>query len=110
MLAEVAEKVREGYATVLYLDEIEHLLETEEWDHLKISSLAMVPCKSRIFRAILDLSFELRVFGMTIPSVNKVTVVTAPQHSIHSLGTVLPRLIKAVATAPLSGGYGFLEV
>jgi len=78
ILAEVAIKFREGYATVVYLDEIEHLLETGEWAHLKISPLAIVPHKSRRFRAILDISFEMRVFGMTIPSVNEATVVTAP--------------------------------
>ena len=107
MHAEVADKAREGYVTVMYLDEIKHLLETEEWAHLKISPLAMVPHKSRKFRAVLDLFFELRVFGMKIPSANEATVVTETQHSIHSLGTVLPRLIEAVATAPTTGGMWF---
>jgi len=104
ILTEVADKVREGYATVVYLDEIEHLLETEEWAHLKISPSAMVPHKIGNFRAILDLSFVSRVFGMTMPSVNEVTIVTAPQQIMHSLGMVLPRLIEAVVTAPKIGG------
>ena len=71
---------------------------------LKISPLAMVPHKSRKYRAILDLSFSLKIFGMEIPSVNKNTTITAPQHSMYQLGGVLPRLIEAVSRAPADDG------
>ena len=104
MHTEVEAKVKEGFAEVVYLDEIEDLLETEEYSELKISPLAMVPHKSRKFRAILDLSFRLKLLGMDIPSVNEATNITAPQHSMRNLGSVLPRLIAAVAAAPLSDG------
>ena len=104
MHAEVEAKVKEGYAEVVYLDEVEHLLETEEWGQLKISPIAMIPHKSRKFRAILDLSFELKVHGITIPYVNAATTITAPQYSMRNLGSVLPRLIAAVAAAPLHDG------
>lgn len=57
MYVEAQAKVDEGFAEIIYLDEIEHLLGSEEWRQLKISPLAMVPHKSRKFRAILDLSF-----------------------------------------------------
>ena len=33
---EVREKVKGGFAEIVYLDEIEHLLGTEEWSHLKL--------------------------------------------------------------------------
>ena len=64
----------------------------------------MVPHKSRRFRAILDLSFSMKIHGMEIPSVNGNTVVTAPQHSMSQLGSVLPRLIESVARAPVEQG------
>ena len=31
MHAKVEDKVKEGFAEVVYLDSVEHLLETEEW-------------------------------------------------------------------------------
>ena len=43
---------------------------------------------------------------MTIPLVDEATVFTESQHSIHSLRTVLLRLIEAVATASLTGRRG----
>ena len=104
MHTEVEAKMKEGFEEVIYLDTIEDWLVDEEWVQLKISPLAMVPHKSRKFRAILDLSFGLKVFGMEIPSVNEATNITAPQHSMQNLGSVLPRLIEAVAAAPEDEG------
>ena len=64
----------------------------------------MVPHKSRKYRAILNLSLSFKLFGMTIPSANEETVITAPQHSMCQLGLVLSHLIQAVATAPVDKG------
>ena len=89
---------------MVYLDQIENLLGIEEWRHLKLSPLAIVPHKSRKYRAILDLSFSLKIFGMEIPSVNNNIFITATQHSMNQLDSVLPRLIEAVAKAPLEDG------
>lgn len=100
MYAEVEANAMDGFAELIYLDEIEHLLESEEWAHLKISPIAMVPHKSRKYRAILDLSFSLKVFGMEIPSVNENATFTVPQHSMQQLGNALPQLIESVARAP----------
>jgi len=100
MHTEVEAKVKGDFAEVIYLDVIEDVLGDEEWTQLKISPLAMIPHKSRKFRAILDLSFGLKVFWMEIPSVNEATHITAPQHSMRNLGYVLPHLIAAVAAAP----------
>ena len=41
---------------------------------------------------------------MTVPSVNESTVITAPQQSMTQLGKVLPRLIAAIAHAPVEDG------
>ena len=56
-LAEVDEKLKNGQARVVLWDD----LKNNPPDQLKISPLAMVPHKSRQFRAILDLSFRLRL-------------------------------------------------
>ena len=104
MYAEAKAKVDEGFVEIVYLDEIENLLGSEAWRQLKISPLVMVPHKSRKFRAIFDLSFGLKLFGMHILSVNDSTIITAPQHSIRQLDSVLPSLIAAVVVAPESGG------
>ena len=101
---EVRDKVKEGFTEVVCLDKIDQLLRIEEWAHLKISPLAMFPHKSLKYRAILDVSFTLKIFGMEITSINENTVVTDPQHSISRLGSVLPRLIKSVARVPLDNG------
>ena len=47
MHVEAKEKVKDGFAEIIYLDEIEQLLVTDEWAHLKISPLTTVPHKSR---------------------------------------------------------------
>ena len=71
-------KVEHGYASLVYLNEIKNKLGTEELQHLKISPIAMVPHKSRKYRAILDLSFHLKLLDMKLPSVNVTTLTTAP--------------------------------
>ena len=78
MRDESLEKVRQGFAEIVPWDSIRHKLDQPEWSNLKISPLTVVPHKSRKFRAILDLSFKLRVFGKELPSVNSDTVTTAP--------------------------------
>jgi len=47
MHGEVEEEVIDGFAEVIFLDEIEYLLGIEEWSQLKISPLEMVPQQSR---------------------------------------------------------------
>jgi len=64
----------------------------------------VVPRKLRKCWAILDFSFLLKIYGMEVPSVNEITVITALQHSMAQLGQVLPRLIVAVARAPAANG------
>ena len=59
----------------------------------------MIPHKSRMFRAILDLSFAIKLKERTIAAVNETTIKTAPQGSMDQMGQVLQRLIYAYATA-----------
>ena len=80
MHMEVERNIKDRFAELVYLDEIEHLFGSPEWAHLKISPIAVVPHKSRKYRAILSLSFSLKVFDMEVPSVNENTTFTAPQH------------------------------
>jgi hypothetical protein len=72
---EIAEKVKVGQCKVILWDDIKD----NPPEQLKISPLAMVPHKSRAFRAILDLSFRLRLKdGSEVPSVNEATTLEAP--------------------------------
>jgi hypothetical protein len=67
---------------------------------LKISPLAMIPHKSRQFRAILDLSFRLRLKdGTHVPSVNEATTLEAQAGAIDQMGHSLQRIIHAFAEA-----------
>jgi hypothetical protein len=93
---EVAEKVKAGQARIVSWNAIRHNPPPE----LKISPVAMIPHKSRTFRAILDLSFPVRLSdGSTVPSVNECTIKTAPRGAIDQIGHSLQRIIHAFATA-----------
>lgn len=53
----------------------------------------MIPHNSWKHRAILDLSFQLKLLGSLMPSVNGATTQTAPQYSMNELGRVIQRLV-----------------
>tara|TARA_B100000780_G_C20872013_1_gene346819 strand:- start:32 stop:673 length:642 start_codon:yes stop_codon:yes gene_type:complete len=89
------EKVKQGFAKVVSFKSLLKNMPA----NLKISPIAMIPHKSRQFRAILDLSFELKLNGKKMPSVNNGTHPTAPQHSMNELGRVLERMIDLMASA-----------
>ena len=95
---EAREKSAQDFATIMRWDDIKH----NPPSNLKISSLAMIPHKSRKYRAIFDLSFLLKVTGWDLTSVNEATKETAPAEALEQLGMVMPRIIKALATAPVS--------
>ena len=93
---EVADKVASGQARVVRWDNIKDNPPRE----LKISPLAMVPHKSKPYRAILDLSFPVTLSDNSVhPSVNASTQKTAPRQAIDQLGHSLQRIIQAFATA-----------
>jgi uncharacterized protein YeeX (DUF496 family) len=93
---EVNDKVRKGQAKVVLWDNIKD----DPPKQLKISPIAMIPHKSRMFRAILDLLFRLRLKnGGFVPSVNGSTTLEAPAGAIDQMGHALARLIHAMAEA-----------
>jgi len=90
---EAMEKVAQGEAEVIKWDDIK----ANPHPKLKISPLAAVPHKSRLFRAILDLSFQLRINGVLFPSVNEATVPLSDHRSMEQMGKVLWRIVAKVA-------------
>jgi PAS domain-containing protein len=93
-MAQVQEKIANKQCRIVLWDDIKDNIPPQ----LKVSPLAMVPHKSRAFRAILDLSFGLRLDdGGEIMSVNESTEKTAPYGAIDQLGHSLSRIIHALA-------------
>jgi len=97
---ETLDKVRQGHARLIPWAE----LAKNPPVNLKISPLAAVPHKSRRFRAILDLSFQLCLGGLCLPSVNSATRPQASAQAMQQLGSVLPRIIAAMASAAPENG------
>ena len=96
LAGEIEEKVTNGQCKVVEWDTIKD----NPPKHLKISPLAMVPHKSKPFRAILNLSWALRLKnGGTLRSVNDSTTLEAPAGAIDQLGHSLQRIIHAFAEA-----------
>jgi len=91
---EALEKVAQGEAEIFKWDDIKDA----PHPNLKISPLAAVPHKSRLFRAILDLSFQLRLRGVKFPSVNAETTPMSDHKSMEQMGKVLWRLVTMVAS------------
>jgi hypothetical protein len=97
-----AEKVaQEGYARLVrWLD-----IKDNPPPNLKISPIAAIPHKSRLFRMIFDLSHGIMVGKVKHASVNASTNPTvAPATVMAELGNFLLRLIYAVANAPNGQG------
>ena len=93
---EVNEKLLNGQARIVKWADIK----ANPPPQLKISPVAMVPHSSRPYRAILDLSFSIKLAPQTtVPSVNSTTTKTAPKGAIDQIGHVLPRIIHAFASA-----------
>jgi len=97
---EAFEKVEQGEAEIIKWDDIKDA----PHKNLKISPLAAVPHKSCQFRAILDLSFQLRLLGVKLPSVNKAMLPLSDHKAMEQMGQVLRRLINTVAQSNPSRG------
>jgi hypothetical protein len=95
---ETMEKVTKGFARIIPWKELRKNLPAQ----LKVSPIAAIPHKSRLFRMILDLSFGFRYLEEVHPSVNETTTNNAaPLEAMSELGRVLPRIIHAMATTPI---------
>ena len=94
MQQEVAEKENQGVVRVVLWEELKKDLPRE----LKVSPIVMIPHKSRLCRAILDLSYKLKLTPEELLKlVNKSTPKTAPLGAIDQLGHSLSRIIHAFA-------------
>lgn len=93
LLDETYDKVKNGYARLVRYGDIK----SNRPPNLKISPVAMVPHKSRKFRTILDLSFQLRFRGDLLPSVNSASNKRAPAESMIQLGHCIKRLVALLA-------------
>ena len=72
--------------------------------NLKISPITAIAHKSRSFRMILDLSYELKVNNNKLRSVNDASDKSlAPQHAMFELGNVIQCIIWQMALAPDNG-------
>ena len=97
---EILEKVNEGHCRIIDWNDIKD----NPHKNLKISPIAAIQHKSRLFRMILHLAFQIEINKEKLLSVNDTTDHTlAPQHSMYELGNVIPRIIWSLARAPDTG-------
>ena len=97
---EALEKVEQRFAKLMPWSQLRQLIIQGSHKHTKVSPIAAIPHKSRLFRMILDLSSKGQRRNQT-QSVNELTdEASAPNQSMAQLGQVLGRFIHAVATAP----------
>ena len=90
---ETMDKIKHGYARVVTWKEIKENMPSK----LKISPVSMIPHKSKAFRCILDLSFNLHQRGKVYHSVNSATNKFSKAESMVQLGYSLQRLIANIA-------------
>jgi hypothetical protein len=89
-------KVAAGQAILVRWDDIKD----NPPPQYKISPIAAIPHKSKVFCSILDLSFTLRLSDSSkLSSVKNTTIKTAPSGAINHLGHLLSRIIHAFAKA-----------
>ena len=93
LIAEAQTKVKNGFATIIKWKDVKNNIPP----NFKLSPVAMIPHKSRAFRGILDLSFQLRHGNDDFTSVNANTTTTSNHKSMAQLGSALKRIIATVA-------------
>lgn len=90
---ETLDKIKNGYAKLVKWKDIKRNFPKQ----LKISPVAAIPHKSRLFRTILDLSFQLRYRKRKLESVNSATLLQAPYESMVQLGHCVERMVATLA-------------
>lgn len=96
---ETQEKVNNKYARVVKWKDIKNNIPPT----LKVSPVAMIPHKSKKYRTILDLSFNLRYERQKYESVNETTTKLAPPQAMEQLGKALRRIITTMANQRKKG-------
>ena len=91
---ETNEKVKNNYAKVVRYGDIQKNLPA----NFKISPVSMIPHKSKLFRCILDLSFQLKNprTGKKWESVNSATTKLSKQQAMGQLGSVVKRIVATM--------------
>jgi hypothetical protein len=92
-IAETQEKIKNNYARIVTYGDIKENLPK----NLKISPMAMIPHKSKAFRCILDLSFQLKLNNKLCESVNSTTNKKAKAEAMVQLGQSLKRIVACIA-------------
>ncbi|CAB9530052.1 expressed unknown protein [Seminavis robusta] len=103
---EALEKVDQGFVKLMPWKTLRANIAKGLLTHTKISPIAVIPHKSRLFRMMLDLSNKGQRRRKQGPqSVNELTNEdAAPRHSMDQLGKTLGRIIYAVGTRPADQG------
>ena len=91
--AETEDKVKNRYTKVICFGDIMEDLPNK----LKISPVAMIPHKSRVFRTILDLSFCLKHEEKIMESINSASVQQAPAEAMVQLSKCMKCLVALLA-------------
>jgi len=97
---EAFKKVKQSEAEIINWDDIKDAPHV----NLKISPVAAVPHKSWQFPAILDLSFQLQLLGVKLPSMNETMLLLLDHKAMEQMGQVLRCLIHTVAQSNPSHG------
>ncbi len=93
---EITEKIRIHQARLVPWDDIKDNPPAQ----LKISPIAAIPHKSKAFRSILDITFQLRLNNRgVLAAVNDTAVKSAPKGAIDQIGECLSRIVHAFAEA-----------
>ena len=104
---EALDKVNQGFARLVPWSSLRKEIVNGSKKHTKISPIAAIPHKSRLFRMILDLSHkgQRRLGPHQKQSVNELTNEdAAPSLSMAQLGSTLGRIIYAVGSQPKAKG------
>ena len=102
---EALEKVEAGFTKLVPWRELRRQIVAGRCLNTKISPIAAIPHKSRLFRMILDLSSKGQRGTSATTSVNELTdEAAAPNESMAELGQVLGRIIYTVAMEPTTAG------
>ena len=100
------ERARDGCCRIVKWNDIRKNPPT----NLKISPIAAIPHKSRLYRMILDLYFTIKTPGAPISVNDASNASLAPQHAMFELGNVIPRIIHTLATTPLTTQFRFAKI
>ena len=87
--AEYCKKQEQGFCKIIKWNNIKNDIP----EKFNIFPIAAIPHKLRMWRAIMDLSFKLKLKSHRLPSVINVSKPSGPPEALDFMGKALPRLI-----------------